>query len=537
MFDKIIIYFLTLSCILLLQASNLQANDDKYLVIHIDGISSELFAAELEAGNLNNLKETFRDKGMIEHGITYFPPSTQVVISRIREAKGIEEAPLLDWAKFDEDEKDKKGKIGVYGKMRDTISRRPTTNFAYGYPLLSNLAGPALLNTPDLIDKYGIVEFYWFNTDTYAHIWGEEVQVRKLREFDNYFGAVVDDLSDNVNIIIYSDHGMSFGETINLDSKVYNFFEEDILKYAYPNLYLDNSSNKFKVAQKLIEQTPLTYTFVKNDSNEIIGYHQNGQVIFKEKSGRVKYLYKGEDPFNYYNNGYQGEYLTSEQWMELTYQLEYPLTPIRINDLFKHPNVGDIVTVLNPPKIIGGLYTKSGNHHGLTAQDMTVPVLLSGPDLEHLYDYDYLSLDQLFEKTDTIDFHDIEPDREEHSLSIKTAEIDDDENRTIKSKLELSPAYRFKLGGERMSDSYQAWGLYDLYSTYLSRLWLGAGLKYQERIKPMAKIKYQVKVRNAGLKYSYSSVKQGNLNLFYQLTSNLDLKLYGLTSFGFRYSW
>ncbi|WP_027338964.1 alkaline phosphatase family protein [Halonatronum saccharophilum] len=515
-----------------------EAREDrgKYLVIHVDGISSELFLDELNAGELENLNSFFANGNIIDYGITYFPPFTQVVTTRIREGKKIYEGELIDWDRYDEETDEGHGKISVFMKMRDTVSRRARSNFAYGYPVLSYLGGPALLNVPDLIDKYGVVEFYWFATDTYGHAFGENQQRKWFRRFDKYFGEMASNLDDDVNVIIYSDHGMTFGERVDFEDEMEEIFKDDVLNFSYPNIYLANSDDKVKIAKKLLRETPLDYTFIQEKKNKIIGYHNESSIIFEIKNEKISYSYEGVDTFGYYEAGYKGQPLTEDQWLEFTHKLEYPLVPVNIYNLFKSPNVGDIISVLNAPKIMGDGYVRKGNHQGITSIDMTVPIFLKGPNLEHLYDYEYMRLDSLFStKVTGVNFEDVEPKREKHSISLW---VDDYKNPDLKARFSYSPKYRVQLGANiSLDDIYDMWGEYDIYSGYLTRHWLGGGISYDDDLSTLIKFRSEIRVRRLALDYTIARGRDSKTNLSYRVSNNIDLNLLDFETFGLRYRW
>ncbi|MCK8825980.1 alkaline phosphatase family protein [Fuchsiella alkaliacetigena] len=515
-----------------------QTNEHKYLLFHVDGISSKLFQEEWAAGNLENLQDFFAEAGVIKHGITYYPPFTQVVVSRIREAKGIEEGKLVDWDRYDPETQESRGKFGVFRNMVSTSQRRAQSNYIYGVPMLSTFGGMAILNLPDLLEKYGAVEYYWFATDTYGHMLGEESLKRSLYKFDDFFGLLTSSLADDVNVIIYSDHGMSYDEgTIDIKKRVESAVGDEVLNYAHPNLHLKNPQNKKRVAQKLIDETVLDYAFFRAEAGKIIGYHQDSKVTFLIEGKKISYSYQGQDTFNYYSAGYQGEFLTEKEWLDFSYNLEYPIAPVNICKLFNNPQIGEIVTVLNPPPIIGGGYVRKGNHHGLIAENMVVPILLKGPQVEHLYEKKYMRLEDLFAEIPGADFKDIEPERNKHSLSLATNDYRQGDKMF---NLTLSPNYRFKLGADIMeNNNYRLWGLYELYSGYLSRLWLGGGASKQANndLEAMAKWKYKFKVKDLGVKYSNTTTHDSIINLFYRLNQNLDLNLIDFESLGIRYRW
>ncbi|MCK8827520.1 alkaline phosphatase family protein [Natroniella acetigena] len=513
-----------------------QTESSKFIVIHLDGISREDFLIEMEAGNLPNLERTFKNEGLIEHAITYFPGMTQIVIPRIREARSSSQGRPVDWGGYKRDEEKTRSKRQVFFDMGSSMSRRGRSNLIYGVPLLDQLAGPALVNLADLVDDYDTLEFYWFSTDTYGHTFGQEALYGKLRKFDKYFGKLADRLDEDVNIVIYSDHGMTFGEGVNPKDDVKEIVGDDLIKYSYPNLYLSATENKDNLAQRLIAETEINYTFLRANDQQIIGYHNQGQVSFKKRDGAIKYDYQGQDPFGYYKQGYTGQYLTTDQWLELTYDLEYPLTPVNIYTFLKNPKVGEILTVVDDEKFIAEGYVRKGNHSGMTATDLTVPLFLKGPNLEHLYERDYIWLPKLFAEIEDVNFDNPEPEREKNYLSYWHSFEGEGSQGT---KISLSPAYRWRLGARiTEQDQHQAWAKYDLFSSYLSRLWVGGGVDVVDsEADPTGKLRYDLRYKNLLTSYVNSSREDARFKLGYQLNSDLTLQVVDFETIGTRIEW
>ena len=97
--------------------------------------------------------------------------------------------------------------------MLKNIPRINRTNFIHGITGLDFLAGLSMYNIPTLLEKYGVLEFYWFATDSVGHIFGERMHLKKIYQFDRYLGRLnrIMDLSE-VNLVLYSDHGMIYND-------------------------------------------------------------------------------------------------------------------------------------------------------------------------------------------------------------------------------------------------------------------------------------------------------------------------------------
>ncbi|GAF88149.1 unnamed protein product, partial [marine sediment metagenome] len=108
-----------------------------------------------------------------------------------------------------------------------------------------------LLNVPELLETYGVIEFYWLATDALGHLMGPKLYEASIRRFDRYFGNLVKKLNlDEVNLILYCDHGMSFGRFINADQgkEIERIAGDDLEVFIHPNVYLKDPDKKDKVA-------------------------------------------------------------------------------------------------------------------------------------------------------------------------------------------------------------------------------------------------------------------------------------------------
>jgi len=189
------------------------------------------------------------------------------------------------------------------------FSYTPTSKsqLIYGLPGLDPFMFLPLLNVPELLETYGVIEFYWFTTDPLGHILGPNLYAASIRRFDRYFG------------------------------------------YLVKRLKLDRD-------------------------------------IVLESEEKIRYLFEGEDVFGYYNSGYNGEWLTDLDWPAHTRESKFPAVPPNIYNLLLNKRAGDIVIVINPPKIPIFYLRYPTNHARLTDTDLMIPILLKGPQLEHLYE-------------------------------------------------------------------------------------------------------------------------------------------------------
>lgn len=537
-------------------ASSPALDEPRYLLIHLDGVSADLFAEELEAGHLENLRAFFSDHGIIGHGVTFFPPFTSNVVLRLRHGVGMEEGEVLDWGGFDSDEEVQRGRVGVFMEYAATLPRRTRSNFIHGFPVLDHLAGLSLWNVPEKLDTYGVVEFYWFGTDTAGHVWGEDAIRDNLRRFDRYFRGLAGNLDDDVHVVIYADHGMVFGEVEPYDAEVAAFLEGRIRNYAYPNIHLSEGEDPEEVARELVTETWQDFAFYQVEPGWVEGFDAGGRRLHIRREGgggealrspeglqsTVSYRFEGPgpDPLGYEELGYRGEPLTPDEWLDLTHDQTYPYAPIRILELFSNPRVGDVVTVLNDkPK--AGPWVYAGNHHGLTRSDMAVPVLVRGAELEHLYERSHVRLENLLARVSLQPFAPRTPSRERHE-AVGWA-LEGGSGLRLGGELVLSPRYRTRLGARAEAPrdgggtERELWGSWDVVSGFLSRFWVGAGVHQGPDVdgtRFLVRVDHEMRVRRLGAVIRLSTARSARLDLFFRMHDHADLQVRNLEGMGVR---
>jgi len=399
-----------------------------------------------------------------------------------------------------------------------------------------------LLNVPELLETYGVVEIIWFATDALGHIMGQKLRNASIYRFDRYFGNLVKRLNLNeVNLIVYCDHGMSFGDftVINQGKEIRKIVGNNLQAFLYPNLYLKNPDTKDKVAKDIVLGSEIDFAFYLNSLHQMIGYFNEGKVIFEKKEGKFRYLFEGEDIFGYYNDGYNGEWLTALDWLAYTRESRFPAALPNLYNLLLNERAGDIVIVINPPKIIYTSLHYMANHTGVTDTDLRVPILLRGPQLEHLYDREEMWLHNLFISIPELSFENLEPAREKNFFSFwgnGYGELNSG------FELSLSPAYRWNFGFYYSADVYRSWLEYDLYSSYLIRLWTGAGLQYKEQnLGALVQARLQIdlgKIQfNYGGQFTQEGLKINIKELVYQINDRLALEWLVPNGFGMSFSW
>lgn len=513
-----------------------EAKPDKYVLIHLDSVSSYYLESEMEAGNLPNLERTFSRGVIIEKAITYLPSKTPIVVSGLRHGTSVEESRLAGWSGVDRQTGEVFTGPNTFWRMVLSKPRIAASNLLYGIPLLDRLAGPALTNIPDLLDEYRVLEFYWYAVDTYGHLYGEEAYLKKLHVFDKHFGRLVNRLGEDVNIIIYADHGMTFGEGVETLDEINDLIGDIATAISYPNLYLSDPDKLEETARKIVDETEIDYTFFSSDEDRITGFHKGGTVRIDVSEAGIRYTFEGEDPFGYEEWGYAGEYLSANEWLELTYDMSYPVTPVKVYNLLSNPSAGDILTLLDESKFSQSIYSRHGNHGGFTSREMTVPILLKGPDVEFLSDRRTIWLQQLFLEIDNVSFG-YTPSRDSHYVSWWY----NVHNHSNTLNLSVSPEYRWAIGGEAAISQqfdynrYQAWGKFDLLRSYLARFWIGAGIDYKnDDFRPMGFIRHELRYRRLTARTSLSTAGNHYFKIGFLITDPVTLQVTNFNSAGIR---
>jgi len=489
LFLHLILIFFFISC------SVYSEEEPRFLIIHLDALSSPNFFQYMEEGYFPNMKAIFQDgEGhIIPYGLSLFPGGTETTVPHLR--RGVDNSSGgVGWGYYDR-EKDKiMPNYVTFLDMFSQIPRRAKASFFYGVPFLDIFNIYPLMNIPELLETYKVIQFFWFTTDPLGHYFGEEPYISSYKRFDQYLGRLIKNIDlDKVNLIIYSDHGMSFGRFIDSpqEEEIKRIIGDSLKVYIHPNIYLKNPEEKDFWAQKIVLESEIDFAFFRENENCVVGYSEYGKIILEgNDQGEIRYLYTGRDFFGYYANGYQGEWLDASEWLSLTKKSNYPGVPPNIFDFFRNEKTGDMVIVINPPKIPIFALRYPANHAGLTKTDLLVPILLRGRELEHLYGLEDLWLHELFNKIPTLDLNKANPRREKHSFSLWRSL---QEGVSPGFELSLSPAYRWNITLQYEQEIYKGWLEYDLYSSYVLRLWAGAGLQYQENnLEPFLNARLQM---------------------------------------------
>ena len=512
----------------------------KFLILHLDGVTSQNFFQYMEDGDLPNIKTFFEDGHIIHHGLSLFPGGTEMAFPHLKE--GLDNSTgVPGWDYYDRDKERVIRGYKTFFYLFSRIPRRAKACFIYGAPGLDPFMFLPLLNVPELLETYGVIEFYWFTTDALGHLMGPKLYDASIRRFDRYFGALIKRLNfDELNIIIYCDHGMSFGRFINVDQveEIERIVGSNLKVFLRPHVYLKDPDKKVKIARDIVLESEIDFAFYRENSHRVAGYSDQGKMIFEEKEGKLRYLFEDKDILGYYSTGYKGEWLTDLEWLAQTRDSRFPGVPPNIYNLLSNEKAGDIVIVINPPKIPVH-FPYPANHGGVTDTDLMVPILLRGPQLEHLYDREEMWLHNLYNSIPELSFENMEPAREKNSFSFWGSGYGEPNSGF---EMSLSPAYRWNVGFRYDNDIYRSWLEYDLYSSYLMRLWTGAGLQYnEENLDALVQARLQIDLGKIQFNYGGQFTREGweinTKELVYQINDRLALEWLIPNGFGLSFSW
>lgn len=513
--------------------------DSRYLIIHLDGISSEVFIEKMENGVLPNISAYFDDSDIIDHAITYFPSKTPNVITSIREGIEPEEARFPGWQFRNRDPHSITRMPESFFKMAFSTSRISVTNLMYGIPGLHWMAGIALQNSADFLQEYPVLQFYWFPTDTQGHFNGEEAYRREIRRFDRQFGKLIERLHPMpVNIIIYSDHGIAFGEGNRPDSQIETLIGDDLDFFSYPAIFLNDGVDPSDYAEQLLIHTELDFVFYLNASGDVTGLHEDGEMKFLIRDDKIKYEFSDSDILGYSDLGYKGEYLTRDEWLKLTHSSRYPGATINIVHYLNNIRSGEMVVLYDKGKYYQTGYSQKGNHGGFIHHEMSVPLLLKGPDLADFVDREYYWIPDLFQEIEGLNFN-VRPNRENHAFRTL---FNFKDGRSV-TELEISPTYRVSYGITYFNENhlpsfknnFNVWGKADLYRSYISRVWVGAAVVAEkERHLPVFLFQYDLNYRKWSLETRLFTTQNVTFNIGYQMTDWLRVESVNFNSAGIR---
>jgi len=502
---------LTLTIFLTLFSSTALGRDrsGKFLILHLDAVSSEDFFEELESGRLPNIAELFENGQKVRSGLTLYPGGTELIMTRINEGMDNSQGHVVGWGYLDGETGEKKTTVPVFLEMLSGFNRRSRSQFVLGLQGLHHLAGLSLLNIDRIWETENVVEFFWFNSDVRGHFGGRDYHLRSIHTFDYYLGlAARAGKLQGANLVLYCDHGMTTEgvETVRYDELVKQIVQDDLQFFSYPNIYLLEQDRKEQLAKELAMETAIDVALIRVSENLVRGYTSCGSFEITHQDATYAYDFVGEDYFGYSQLGYTGELWSRDEWLKQTIGHTYPAVPPNVFNYLSNPSVGDIVALLNPPQIPYSLPARKGNHAGLQKSDLVVPLLLAGPAFESLPPIEEFWLHELYTvHLPMIDIHERER-RESHMVSL-----------AYPGSLEitLSPAYRWRVGLNISEGRFAPWLEHDVYSSFLTRVWVGA--HYADE-----RLGWQVRVEgflgDVGVSWLKKSEQAGQLRFHWRFT-------------------
>lgn len=457
----------------------IQANDDKFLIIHLDAVSSVDFFHQLELGSFPNMEAIFESGQRVKYGVSLYPGGTEIVMPRLKQGLDNSQHRSVSWGYYDRETGKKYGGVSIFFDMFGGFARHNRHQFVLGFPGLHHLAGLSLLNIEYLWENHNVVEFFWFHTDAVGHFFGRKSHLNSVKALDYYLGvAEKAGKLQEINIVIYVDHGMSMDgvKVVRPVPQVSKIIGDALLYFVYPNIYLENPELKADLAEELIDKGSFDLALLNLDSETMGGYHADGYFKITKQGSKYAYEWWGRDYFSYDSLGYAGAYLSKEEWLSVTRDHLYPAVPPNIFNYLSNPYVGDIVAILDRPHIPYSIHTSRGNHNSLTNTDLLVPLLYTGPAFAEVEPFEEFWLHELYtEKLPMIDFTQ-KPRRENHFLFLAYP---------LQAQVSLSPSYRHRLGVDISPFGIEPWVQYDVYRSFLSRVWVGAGWrgKFQPHVE------------------------------------------------------
>ena len=468
----------------------------RFLIFHVDAVTAADLDRLMAEGRLPNVARAF-EGGSAHEAVSLFIAATPVIYPRMHDRAEASVLGGIGFGGYDREAARIVGDVEGFLSLLAAVPRRAATCFLYGVPYLDGLAGLAMQNLPDLLERYRVVEFFWFSSDAVGHLYGAEAHAASLERFDAHLGRLLPRLDlDGLNLILYTDHGLTFtDQTVDVGAILEREIADDLIYFKYPNLYLQNPSAAPALAARLTRSGDLDFAFYRLEDGAVEGYVYGTFVRIEADGDGIRYLADGRDPFGYDAVGYAGEALTPDAWVALTMGERYPAAPPNVFQYLQNRDVGDLVVGLNPPRIPLGVLTQGG-HAGLVDTDLVVKVLARGPQVEPLHEGGLAWLPDLYRDLPDIAFG-YQPERERHQIEFRYR-LDD---LTPSVRLTLSPAYRTRWTVDVAPSAWALWSEHDVFASYLTRWWFGVGVggAAAESAQPLARLALEVDVGDARL--------------------------------------
>jgi len=441
-----------------------------YVIFHLDAISSEVFFEMLDAGLLPNIAAIFSDGVVIPYALSPFAPGTEMVYPRMKRGTPVNSDDPVGWKTINRYTGGWRTWFQNCLALWKWFPRYTLTEATIG-AIFEPVSALSIANIPRMLRDFGIVEFFWFATDAVGHIKGIEAQKASVARFDAVLRPVLNRVRrspDDVNVVLYCDHGMSMiEEYVETEAAMAEVAGERAVLCFYPNMYLADPMCAPEVGRELAARHEVDFVFWREGDALIVGGHDQGTVLFDYDDEHVSYTYLGDDPFGYYDLGYRGERLTDAEWLKLTCRSLWPAVPVQVVRYMQAEESGDVVVITNPPKGMPSMEGYVALHKGFAASDCTVPVLMTGPDIAlnpvpegiwlHKLNSEVLRIDPLAAQRSA---------REPHRLTVSPFE----------AGLTISPARSLLLHAGLGGDNSVFLCETDLFRSFNSRVWIGAGI-------------------------------------------------------------
>ncbi len=187
-------FYILVLLIILLSFSVAGEASPKFLIFHLDAVSSQNFFQYMAEGDLPNLKAVFEEGHMIHYGLSLFPGGTETAVPHLKE--GVDNSTGgVGWGYYDRKKEKVIPSYKTFFYWLSYLPRRAKPCIIYGIPGLDPFMFFPLLNVPELLETYGVIEFYWLTTDSLGHIMGPKLYEASIRRFDRYFGNLVKKLN------------------------------------------------------------------------------------------------------------------------------------------------------------------------------------------------------------------------------------------------------------------------------------------------------------------------------------------------------
>ena len=104
--------------------------------------------------------------------LSLFYAATPVIYPRLHDRAELSVLGGIGFAGYDRETDTVVGDLAGFLSLVAAVPRRAATSFLHGIPFLDGLAGLAMQNLPDLLERYRVVEFFWVSSDAMGHLYG-----------------------------------------------------------------------------------------------------------------------------------------------------------------------------------------------------------------------------------------------------------------------------------------------------------------------------------------------------------------------------